>query len=298
MLPSFLPSFRSASTDFDTFLFVPLFIQSLAALGAKVVSDAAECTRSSSFPLPSSPPTHADSLLFASEPPQTSSPPKSLERKSSFKPSPSFLPSSTRSGSPTQSRLGSFSVRFSRSLSSPSCSLSVPFARLEKKKKTHSHPSFSLFGLSSDAEPPYLLSDPANERKLKMTLALVLQRAAVHKPKGGLLAGKTFWVTRSVETSFDVMKRLIESAGGEVSFRVVSFFSFRRVESSWLTLTSSLLLLASEQPDRQNHPTSINLHRLAGYEIPHLVHEGQGSVETCSFSFLSGFSSFSSSLDR
>ncbi|KAL7415315.1 hypothetical protein BDY24DRAFT_272921 [Mrakia frigida] len=67
-----------------------------------------------------------------------------------------------------------------------------------------------------DAEPPYLLSDPANEKKLKMTLPVVLQRAAVHRPKGGLLAGKTFWVTRSVETSFDVMKRLIESAGGEI----------------------------------------------------------------------------------
>jgi len=80
-------------------------------------------------------------------------------------------------------------------------------------------------------------------------------------------------VTRSVETNYDLMKRLVESAGGEVSsipFDLTSFFFREEVQvrvrsrrgSSQFADAVSVVLAADA--DLQSHPESNSLHGCAG----------------------------------
>ncbi|WFC95304.1 regulator of Ty1 Transposition [Malassezia brasiliensis] len=61
---------------------------------------------------------------------------------------------------------------------------------------------------------PYALHDAEKEAKWSMRLSDALARSAAHP--GALLHGHTFYVSRSVQPSRDVLQRVIEAAGGHV----------------------------------------------------------------------------------
>ena len=61
---------------------------------------------------------------------------------------------------------------------------------------------------------PYALHDAEKEAKWSMRLSDALAHSAAHP--GALLQGHTFYVSRSVQPSRDVLQRVIEAAGGHV----------------------------------------------------------------------------------
>ena len=75
----------------------------------------------------------------------------------------------------------------------------------------------------------YLLQDPAGEKRWGFKLADALQRARVSERK--IFHGYTFYVTKSVQLEFEVIRRVVDSAGGKVgsvindrsAFEVVTF---------------------------------------------------------------------------
>ncbi|CDZ98130.1 Signaling protein SWIFT and related BRCT domain proteins [Phaffia rhodozyma] len=69
-------------------------------------------------------------------------------------------------------------------------------------------------------EEPFLLSDGEAEEKYNFSLKQSLERAKSLASQGGLLAGKLFYATKNVETDYQVLKRIIESAGGQLTNKI------------------------------------------------------------------------------
>lgn len=77
----------------------------------------------------------------------------------------------------------------------------------------------------------YLLQDPAGEKRWGFKLADALQRVGASERK--IFHGYTFYVTKSVQLEYEVIQRVVDSAGGKVgivindksAFEVVTFGS-------------------------------------------------------------------------
>lgn len=59
--------------------------------------------------------------------------------------------------------------------------------------------------------------DPKNEKKFGISLPEVIKRAARNKERGGLFKGKSFWWAKGVVGQPEVIRVLVQAAGGSVS---------------------------------------------------------------------------------
>ena len=100
--------------------------------------------------------------------------------------------------------------------------------------------------LQIETEGEHLLVDSKNEKKFGLSLAVVVDRAAKHRDRGGLLAGKSFWWTPKVMGDLDQIKKLVESAGGTVSRASLFTLAFL-VSGRGADMQSSELIMAGEQ---------------------------------------------------
>lgn len=85
----------------------------------------------------------------------------------------------------------------------------------------------------------YLLQDPAGEKRWGFKLADALQRVGASERK--IFHGCTFYVTKSVQLEYEVIQRVVDSAGGKVGI-VINDKSAFKVVNVWLLLRLTKLL--------------------------------------------------------